>query len=87
MITVKKIASKLESYLQPIGFNYGINEGSHAGQRIDHLHFHILPRFEGDKHHLPAHHLFHRDLSVVRDLTPEEITPFVNEFKNVLASE
>lgn len=30
------------------GFNYGINEGESAGQKIMHLHIHIFPRFKGD---------------------------------------
>ena len=29
-------------------FNLGLNEGRYAGRTIDHLHFHIIPRFEGD---------------------------------------
>ena len=30
------------------GFNIGINEGEVAGQTIDHLHVHIIPRYAGD---------------------------------------
>lgn len=37
-------------YIQskPTGFNFGINQGESAGQTVDHLHIHIIPRFEGD---------------------------------------
>jgi diadenosine tetraphosphate (Ap4A) HIT family hydrolase len=30
------------------GFNIGINEGNAAGQTIEHLHVHLIPRFAGD---------------------------------------
>jgi ATP adenylyltransferase len=30
------------------GFNYGINEGESAGQTIDHLHLHVIPRRDND---------------------------------------
>lgn len=30
------------------GYNLGINYGKSAGQTIDHLHIHIIPRVEGD---------------------------------------
>lgn len=29
-------------------FNIGINDGRNAGRTIDHLHIHIIPRYEGD---------------------------------------
>jgi histidine triad (HIT) family protein len=29
-------------------FNVGINDGRNAGRTVDHLHIHIIPRYEGD---------------------------------------
>ena len=42
---IKKIL--LEKY-KPDGFNIGINNGTDAGQTIDHAHIHIIPRYKGD---------------------------------------
>lgn len=32
----------------PDGINVGFNVGVSAGQTIDHVHIHVIPRFEGD---------------------------------------
>ena len=32
----------------PDGFNVGFNAGPSAGQTVDHLHVHVIPRFVGD---------------------------------------
>lgn len=33
---------------EPVGYNIGINVGLHAGQTINHLHVHLIPRYVGD---------------------------------------
>jgi len=33
---------------KPEGYNHGLNEGRPAGRTIDHLHWHIIPRYTGD---------------------------------------
>ena len=35
----------LNSLYNPKGYNIGINQGKDAGGSIDHLHFHIVPRY------------------------------------------
>lgn len=45
---VKKVTKKLENSLNPDGFTMGINHKEISGQTVDHLHFHIIPRFKGD---------------------------------------
>ncbi len=46
---VQKAAEKVQAVLHPDGFTIGLNHGEVAGQAVPHLHFHILPRSEGDK--------------------------------------
>ena len=38
----------LKQVLKPHGYNIGSSVGKVAGESIHHLHFHVLPRFEGD---------------------------------------
>lgn len=39
---------KVGEVLQPHGMNVGINNGKAAGQAVGHVHWHIIPRYEGD---------------------------------------
>lgn len=33
---------------KPDAYNHGLNDGTAAGRTVDHLHWHIIPRYEGD---------------------------------------
>ncbi len=45
---VKKVAAHLAKALPCDGFNILQNNGSAAGQTVMHLHFHIIPRYNGE---------------------------------------
>lgn len=46
--SVKKIAKTVEDKLGCDGLNLGVNHREKAGQSVPHLHFHIIPRCDGD---------------------------------------
>lgn len=45
---VKVVVNLLVSGLHADGLTIGINQGRASGQVVDHLHVHLLPRFDGD---------------------------------------
>ncbi|MBQ4440312.1 MAG: HIT family protein [Kiritimatiellae bacterium] len=44
---VRKVAAHLKTALPCDGFNILQNNGEAAGQTVRHIHFHIIPRYEG----------------------------------------
>ncbi len=45
---VKRIAKIIHKVLKPNGLDIGTNCGRVAGQSVDHLHVHVIPRYKGD---------------------------------------
>jgi ATP adenylyltransferase len=52
---LRKSIAALEQALHPDGFNVGMNLGGVAGAGVaDHIHFHIVPRWNGDHNFMPV---------------------------------
>jgi histidine triad (HIT) family protein len=47
-VGVQAVMRLLQTALKPSGMNVGWNHGWAAGQRVDHLHVHVIPRYAGD---------------------------------------
>ncbi|MEK7543171.1 MAG: HIT family protein [Patescibacteria group bacterium] len=47
-VAVQAAVKLLKKTLEPDGFTIGINHGRAAGQAINHLHIHVLPRWSND---------------------------------------
>lgn len=48
LMSVQKAMERIQSVLNPDGFNVGWNHNAVAGQAVPHWHIHIIPRWEKD---------------------------------------
>jgi histidine triad (HIT) family protein len=71
---LKEVTALIKKAINPDGFTIGINHGRVAGQAINHLHIHIMPRFLND-----GGGSIH---SVVLNKPKESIEEIYNKIKN-----
>ena len=45
---IEQAKALINKEFSPDGYNIGINDGEAAGQTIEHLHIHLIPRYKGD---------------------------------------
>ena len=45
---VKEMARAIKEKMNAVGINIVQNNGKYAGQLVNHVHFHVIPRFEND---------------------------------------
>ncbi len=46
---VNRVRDDLSAESAPDGYNLGVNAGAAAGQTVDHVHVHVIPRRLGDR--------------------------------------
>jgi ATP adenylyltransferase len=75
---VRRCVTVLKREMKPDGFNIGINLGKVAGAGIiEHLHIHIVPRWNGDTNFMPV-------IAGV-GVVPQALTDLANQLRRAMA--
>lgn len=77
MVTLQRAVKVVEAVMKSHGLNVGANIGSSAGAGVpDHLHFHIVPRWNGDTNFMPVL----ADVKVVSSAMDDLFAKFTSAF-------
>jgi ATP adenylyltransferase len=79
MAATQRALDAISRVMEPGGFNVGFNLGAAAGASVDHLHLHVVPRWESDTNFMPV-------LADVKVL-PEHLEVSARRLREALASE
>jgi ATP adenylyltransferase len=78
--TIKKSIQAVTNTMLPHGINIGINIGRTAGAGIDdHLHYHLVPRWDGDTNFMPII----GETKVVSEALADSWKKLFDEFRNL----
>jgi ATP adenylyltransferase len=79
MRTARTAMDALEAEMHPQGYNFGANVGRVSGAGIDdHIHFHIVPRWNGDTNFMPVL----ADTKVISEDMANSLKKLRKHFKN-----
>lgn len=78
---VRRIAKVIHKVLKPDGLDIGTNYGRLAGQSVDHLHVHVIPRYKGDFNFLQ---IVGKNLSPYSRLLKSDETKVANRLRSAL---
>jgi histidine triad (HIT) family protein len=77
ILTTHKIATAVKAALQPPGVLIAQFNGRAAGQTVPHVHFHVIPRHEGDA--LKPHAAIQADTAQLREIADRIIAALPKE--------